>query len=230
MGSMASGEVRYLSYTRGVAADGAVWPVVSQPQSQSDTRTSDGLGTFDERASVTVNVAEQLATSGGGTMPNSVTAFAEAWQQSNLSPDGMTSTGRLDYYTSESYLGNGVAGASSEFAVQFALDTPQDYLIYFTGGVRGEIAKLVCETTGNVYDFSLTRGGSGVLDAGVYTLEHSINYGNDYHGSSLPVNFGMVANFAELGQGTVPEPGAVGLVAAGVGVSGLRRRRASSVL
>ena len=229
--TMALGEVHYLDASRGVTAAGTVVPVVSPQQDGNDAKTSSTLGSFDQTATVDLRVTEQLPTYGGGTVPSTGSAFAQAWQQSDLNVGSIIETGRLNFTTSESDSAWTTASAASNLLVRFSIDTPHDFLVRMVGGIPGETAKLVCAADGTVYDFSLTREGDGLLQPGVYPFEHALDFGG-YRGGTSPVDFGTYLYFspregasAATVDATVPEPATAALVSGAAVVLGLRRRR-----
>lgn len=219
------GNITYISQSRSVTASATVWPAVSDTQGQNDTHQSNDPGTFDKTANALVSVQEQIPGYAGALVPNSVTSYANASQQSSFDQTGISENGSLDYYTSESELGNGAASAASNLSIKFQIDQPYSYELYFIGGIPGQIATLTDLTTNQTLDFSAVGGGDGMLLPGEYELDHSLSYGQAYHASSMPINFGLNMTFGSFAA--VPEPGvAVGLVGFGLSCAGLRRHRA----
>lgn len=210
--SLGLGNVQYFSAARSVQASGTVWPMVADMQTNNDVKQSSDFNSFDQTALVNVLVNETVPQAGGTSMRNSLLSYATATQSSSLTQTGISETGSLDYYTDQTYGGNGIADAQSSFAVTFSIDESCDYSLFFTGGMPGETATLADVTTGQTWDEANTFA-QGTLLPGEYTLTHDLDYGQVYHDSSLPLDFGLEMNFSALTP--VPEPTAMVLMAMG---------------
>jgi hypothetical protein len=232
------GNVQYISESRSVQASGTIWPVMSDMQSQNDIRQSTDDGTFDQTALVDLSVSENIPYFAGTTIPNWMTAYATATQNSSLTQQGISESGSLDYSTSQTYAGSEIASAESSLSVTFSLDTEYTYYLSFTGSVSSQTTSLTGVGPGLIWD-DPTSPGEGVLMPGEYTLTHVFDYGPSYDNVSQAGNFGLLLNLSQISllpavsaplitDTPVPEPTGILPLAAGLAFMGLgyRQRRA----
>lgn len=218
--------IDYLSESRSVQANGTVWPVTSDMQSQNDTKQSNDPGSFDQTAKVQLSVEENIPSYAGTSIPNGLTSYALATQNSSFDQSGISESGCLDYYTTQTYEGNGSASAASSLVITFALDGEYNFTLGFMGGVMGETATLADLTSGQTWDYSTTFG-QGVLMPGEYILTHDLSYGPVYHDESRPINFGLAMSFSPL-EAALPEPGGLLLGVSGIFMAFRRRAKSGS--
>lgn len=220
LASAALGDVQYTSVNRSVVANGTVWPVDSDTQSQNDTKQSTDAGSFNQTALVNLTVGEDIPNISGGSTANWLTSYATATQNSSLSDQGITESGSLDYYTAQTIGGNGLASSESTLSVTFSVDSELAYTLFFVDPMPPVTATLT-DAAGDI--LNLTNPATGVLMPGEYTLTHVLDYGQAYHDASTPVGYGLQMAFSPMVA--VPEPGCLMIAGAASVLAASRRRR-----